>query len=115
MSDEDQRGHREGLTDEELELYDLLCDGKPLTKAEEKKVKLAAEELYQALQQQKDSLMVVEWFKDPQPQSKIYDFISVELNRTLPDCYGRELFNSKVNLIFNHILDQARTGVSWSA
>lgn len=115
MSNEDQRGHREGLTDEELELYDLLCDGKPLTKAEEKKVKLAAEELYQALRQQKDSLMVVEWFKDPQPQSKVYDFISGELNRTLPDCYGRELFNSKVNLIFNHILDQARTGVSWSA
>ena len=115
MSEEEQRGHREGLSEAELELFDLLCEGKQLTLAEEKKVKLAAEELYQALLLQKNNLMVVEWYKDPQPKSRVYDLISSELNRTLPPCYGRELFNAKVNQVFNHILDQARTGIAWGA
>ncbi len=115
MSEEEQRGHREGLSEAELELFDLLCEGKQLTLAEEKKVKLAAEELYQALLLQKNNLMVVEWYKDPQPKSRVYDLISSELNRTLPPSYGRELFNAKVNQVFNHILDQARTGIAWGA
>lgn len=59
--------------------------------------------------------MVVEWYKDPQPKSRVYDLISSELNRTLPPSYGRELFNAKVNQVFNHILDQARTGIAWGA
>ena len=112
---QEQRGHREGLSEAELELFDLLCEGKQLTLAEEKKVKLAAEELYQALLLQKNNLMVVEWYKDPQPKSRVYDLISSELNRTLPPSYGRELFNAKVNQVFNHILDQARTGIAWGA
>lgn len=39
MRQEDDRANTEGLTEEELEIYDLLIAGKKLTQAEEQKVK----------------------------------------------------------------------------
>ena len=46
----------EAMTDEELEIYDLLIEDKTLTKAELQKVKLAAKNLYQKLVEKKDPL-----------------------------------------------------------
>ena len=42
MRQEDNRANMEGLTEEELEIYDLLIAGKKLTQVEEQKVKLSA-------------------------------------------------------------------------
>ncbi len=47
---EQSRATLEGLTEEELEIFDLLVKGKTLSKAEEQKVKLAAKNLYKNLQ-----------------------------------------------------------------
>ena len=54
-----------GLKEEELEIYDLLIQGRKLTKDEEKEVILASKNLYNKLVEEKERLLVVDWYKDP--------------------------------------------------
>ena len=69
--EEDSRASREGLTDEEFEIYDLLMADKKLTKAEEQKVKLSAKRLFEKLRDNKQDIFVVDWYKDEQPRSRV--------------------------------------------
>ena len=110
---EDNRAYEEGLTEEELEIYDLLIMGKHLTKAEEQKVKLAAKHLFNTLMMKKAELMVVEWYKDEQTKALVRDTISAELDKDLPDSYDKESFNSKTNLLLNHFMDMSVQGYGW--
>ncbi len=102
-----------GLEEEELEIYDLLIQGKKLTKAEEQKVILAAKNLYQKLKAEKDNFMVVDWYKDEQPRKKVFSLIQVSLNNDLPESYDRVSFVEKTNLIMNHFVDMAIQGYGW--
>ena len=111
---EESRHIKEDLTESELEIFDLLLKDK-ITKDEEKRVKLAAKELYKTLIDNKQKLFVVGWEKDEQPQEKVRAEIMSVLNDHLPESYDREIFSSKINLVFDHILDQARTGFNWVA
>lgn len=113
LKKEDNRAYEEGLTEEELEIYDLLIMGKHLTKAEEQKVKLAAKHLFNTLMMKKAELMVVEWYKDEQTKALVRDTISAELDKDLPDSYDKESFNSKTNLLLNHFMDMSVQGYGW--
>ena len=103
------------MTEEELELYDLLVRGKKLTKAEEQKVKLAAKNLYKKLTTEKKDLLVVDWYKDEQPKMKVKSAIDYALNEDLPDSYDKEVFEVKINLLLNHFIDMAVQGYGWIA
>ncbi len=111
---EEERHIKEELSEAELEIYDLLRKEK-LTSDEEKKVKLAAKELYNTLLAKKQELFVVGWQNDAQPKERVKSEIVTVLNAFLPDCYDREIFSQKSNIIFNHIVDQAITGYNWVA
>lgn len=113
MQKEDNRAAVEGLTEEELEIYDLLMAGKKLTKAEEQKVKLSAKHLYQKLTENKEELLVVDWYKDEQPKSKVQSAIEESLDHDLPDCYDKTSFKSKIALLMNHFIDMAVQGYGW--
>ena len=115
LKKEDNRAYEEGLTEEELEIYDLLIMGKHLTKAEEQKVKLAAKHLFNTLMMKKAELMVVEWYKDEQTKALVRDTISAELDKDLPDSYDKDSFNSKTNLLLNHFMDMSVQGYGWVA
>ena len=115
LKKEDNRAYEEGLTEEELEIYDLLIMGKHLTKAEEQKVKLAAKHLFNTLMMKKAELLVVEWYKDEQTKALVRDTISAELDKDLPDSYDKESFNSKTNLLLNHFMDMSVQGYGWVA
>ena len=104
-----------GLKEEELEIYDLLIQGKMLTKGKGQKVILAAKNLYQKLMAEKDSFLVVDWYKDEQPRKKVFSLIQVSLNRDLPESYDRVSFVDKTNLIMNHFIDMAIQGYGWGA
>lgn len=112
---ENNRAYEEGLTEEELEIYDLLIMGKHLTKAEEQKVKLAAKHLFNTLMMKKAELMVVEWYKDEQTKALVRDTISAELDKDLPESYDKDSFNSKTNLLLNHFMDMSVQGYGWVA
>ena len=97
-----------------MELFDLLRKDH-LTADEEKRVKLAAKELFSTLQKKRNELFVIGWQNDPQPKEKVKSEIVHILNEFLPACYDREIFLRKSSLVFNHIVDQARTGYNWVA
>ena len=111
---EEERHIKEDLTETELELFDLLRKDS-LTGEEEKKVKLAAKELYKTLNAKRSELFIVDWQNDPQPKERVKSEIVSVLNQFLPESYDRALFWDKSTLIFEHIVDQAVTGYNWVA
>ena len=115
LQKEQERARTEELTEEELEMYDLLIKGKKLSKAEEQKVKLAAKNLYKKLTTERDNLLVVDWYKDEQPKLKVKHAIEDSLNNDLPESYDKEIFNSKINLLLNHFIDMAVQAYGWIA
>ena len=114
LKKEEERHIEEELSEPELELFDLLRKDK-LTKAEEKKVKLAAKELYKTLCDMRKELFIVDWQNDPKPQERVKKTIIDSLHQNLPDSYDREIFTLKSSIVFNHIMDQAKTGYAWVA
>lgn len=112
---EQQRPNLEGLSEEELEMYDLLIKGRRLTKDEEQRVKLAAKSLYKKLTEEKAQLLVVDWYKDEQPKSRVKSAMEYTLNEFLPESYDKEAFDAKINLLLNHFIDMAIQGYGWVA
>ena len=86
-----------------------------LTADEEKRVKLAAKELYNTLTEKRNELFIVGWQNDPQPKERVKGEIVYILNKFLPESYDREIFLRKSTLVFDHIVDQAMTGYNWVA
>lgn len=115
LKEESSRANFEGLTEEELELYDLLIKGKKLTKAEEQSVKLAAKSIFQKLTAEKAELFVVDWYKDEMPRAKVKKAIEDVLDTDLPMCYDKESFDSKTNLLLNHFIDMSIQHYGWIA
>ena len=114
LREEEERHIKEELSETELELFDLLRK-EQLTADEEKRVKLAAKELYNTLTEKRNELFVVGWQNDPQPKERVKGEIVSILNKFLPESYDREIFLKKSTLIFEHIVDQAITGYNWVA
>ncbi len=115
LKKEQSRSTDIGLAEEELEIFDLLRSGRKLTKAEEQKVILAAKNLYQKLMEEKDKVMVVDWYKDEQPRHQVFALIQNSLNDDLPMSYDRVSFNDKTHLLFDHFVDMAVQGYGWVA
>lgn len=113
LKKEQSRSTDLGLEEEELEIFDLLRADKKLTKAEEQKVILAAKNLYHKLSEEKERMMVVDWYKDEQPRHQVFALIQTSLNDDLPESYDRVTFNDKTRLLFNHFVDMAVQGYGW--
>ena len=96
-----------------MEIYDLLIVGKTLTKAEEQKVKLSAKNLYKKLTENKQSLFMIDWYKDEQPKSRVIKVVKDSLDADLPESYDKISFNSKVDMLINHFVDMAVQGYGW--
>ena len=112
LQEEQNRHVVEGLSEDELEIYDLLLvKGRNLNKEEVKKVKLAAKNLYKKLLDNRDSLLVVDWFKDENTTLKLKNAIEDSLDQNLPACYDKELFQSKTNLLMSVFIDKAVQGM----
>jgi type I restriction enzyme R subunit len=113
LKKEATRAETEGLSEEELELYDLLIKGKKLTKDEEQKVKLAAKHLFTTLKENKEKLLIVDWYKNEQPTKRVEEVIQVTLDKDLPISYDKPSFDAKTKLILNHFIDMAVQGYGW--
>lgn len=112
LREEQNRHTLEGLTEDELEIYDLLLvKGKKLTKDETQKVKLAAKNLYKKLSDNRDSLLVVDWYKDENTTLTLKKTVSDSLDHDLPISYDKETFQSKINLLMSVFIDKAVQGI----
>lgn len=111
---EDERHVREGLTEDELELYDLLKqDG--LTRDENQKVKLAARHLLHRLLDESPRVLVQDWFKDRQTQEVVRNAVLTVLDADLPASYDRALFKQKCDRVFDAMMNYASAGRKWAA
>jgi hypothetical protein len=78
MEEEERRAAREGLSEDELAVFDLLTKPKPkLSKAQEVAVKKVARELLEKLQ---DQLTVAEWQTKQQTRAAVQSTIRFTLN-----------------------------------
>ncbi|CDU09304.1 putative Type I site-specific restriction-modification system, R (restriction) subunit and related helicase [Vibrio diabolicus] len=114
MKEEDERHAREGLTEDELELFDLLKKDK-LTKNEEQKVKLAAKHLILRLLDGHPKVLVQDWWKDGQTQLQVKNAIEEVLDEDLPDSYGRIDFKDKCDKVYDLVVDFAANKKKWVA
>ncbi|MEX8547156.1 MAG: type I restriction endonuclease subunit R [Mucilaginibacter sp.] len=106
---EELRAAREGLSEAELEIFDLLKK-ENLTKEEDQKVKLAAKSLLHRLYQEKPTVLLQNWHKDYQTQLQVKSVIQDILDKNLPDTYDKAIYDSKCNIVFNHLFVNAANG-----
>ena len=114
LSEEQERAARNGMSEAELELFDLLKKDK-LTKVEEKSVKLAATDLLAILFDAKQKILIQEWHKEKATQERVRSRIMDILNDKLPTSYDRQIFSKKSDLIFNHFYQLAEAGQGFAA
>lgn len=115
MRTENERAAREGLTEDELEIFDLLCKD-TMTQTEIKKVKLAAKALLHRLQDETPQVLVQDWYKTYQTRSIVRSAVAEVLDRELPqESYDRALFQTKCDNVFHLVMDHAAQERRWAA
>ncbi len=99
---EEERHIREGLSEEELAVFDLLI--KPdieLTREEENQVKQASRDLISRLKEEK---LKIDWRKHQQTRADVRVTIEQTLDNELPvEPYDRQVFTEKCNAVFQHV------------
>ncbi len=107
MDDEEQRAAREGLTEEELAIFDLLTRPEPrLTAAQEADVKRVARELYEKLQR----LQVEFWRRNQQTRAQVYSEIRVKLNELPEAPYPQTIWDEKVEAVWQFVYGRETAG-----
>ena len=114
LKEEAERHIREGLTQDELELYDILKKDK-MTKTEEQRVKLAAKALLHRLLEEQPKVLLQDWYKDSQSQSRVRSAVEEVLDHSLPETYDKDIFQQKCRVTYNLIYDYALKGIKWVA
>jgi type I restriction enzyme R subunit len=109
MREEEMRAAREGMTEAELEIFDLIKK-ENLTKDEEQKVKLAARNLVHKLKDEKPTVLITDWYKDTQTRVQVHTVIKKVLNDALPQSYDRAIYSNKCDIVFDHFLMIAQKG-----
>ena len=114
LKKEDERHIKEGLSKEELELFDILKRVK-MTKAEEIKVKNAAKHLLHRLREEHPLVLIQDWYKDRQSQLRVITAVEEVLDSDLPKTYNKSLFKEKSIKVFELIYEYAAKGLKWAA
>ena len=100
LTAEEQRAVREDMTEAELAVFDLLTKPEPeLTVTETIRVKSTAKKLLEHITEK----LVLDWKCRQQTCSAVRVVIGTVLDTELPETYDPELFDSKVNTVFDHI------------
>lgn len=101
LTEEEERSAREGLTEEELAVFDLLTQPDPvLTATERETVKASAKKLLDYLHQK----LVQDWRRKVDVLSDVDSTIRRVLDQELPEePYTPDIFTAKVQLVFDHV------------
>jgi type I restriction enzyme R subunit len=102
MDEEEQRAAREGLTEEELAIFDLLTNPEPkLTKVEEQEVKRVARSLLERLH---DLTGAIDWVRGQETRGAVRTEIRQWLNELPESPYPQALWDSKVEQVWDFVL-----------
>ena len=103
---EEKRALREGLTEEELAVFDLLTKPEPTLNDENREiVKKIAQDLLTKL---KGERLVLDWRNQQATRAGVKTTIEIVLDDALPkiDGYNKPLFEKKCETIYQHIYDR---------
>jgi type I restriction enzyme R subunit len=102
LSEEERRGIAEGLSEEELALYDLLRKvGVKLTAKEGQQIKKVAKELLERL---KSERLVLDWRKKQQAKAEVRQLIEEMLDR-LPPTFTSSVYEQLCEQAYLHVHD----------
>ncbi len=102
LSEEDARSLSEGLTEEQLAIFDLLMRPAPeLSEGEKAQVKTVAEELLATLKRGK---IVLDWRKEQSARAAVRVAVEETLDR-LPEKFTRQLYAQKCEAVYQHVFD----------
>ena len=103
LTEEEKRGVSEGLSEEELALFDILTKPEPkLTKAEEGEVKKVCRELLATLKREK---LILDWREKQQARAGVMQAIKLGL-RQLPPPFTRDVCEEKQARAYAHVYDR---------
>lgn len=101
LNEEEKRSVREGLTEEELALFDIIIKPAPeMTAKEISQVKSMCRELLETLKREK---LVLDWRKHQQTMSDVKRTVGIMFDSSLPDSFDEQVYNQKCDAAFNHI------------
>ncbi|MDB4676862.1 DUF3387 domain-containing protein [bacterium] len=102
LTEEEDRGVAEQLSEEELALFDILT--KPefdMTDTEKDEVKKVARSLLQTL---KEAKLVLDWRKKQRSRADVDSTVKNVLDE-LPRAYTPEIYQQKCDLVYQHVFD----------
>lgn len=114
LKEEAERHIREGLTEDELELFDLLKK-ESLTQDETQRVKLAAKHLLKRLVEEQPKVLIQNWHQSAQTQKQVRAEIERVLDADLPESYDRTTFKQKCDNVYDLAVEYAIRGRKWAA
>jgi type I restriction enzyme R subunit len=102
LNEEDARTLSEGLTEEQLAIFDLLMRPSPeLSEDEKAQVKKVAEDLLTTLKRDK---IVLDWRKEQSTRAAVRVAVEETLDR-LPEAFTRQLYLQKCDAVYQHVFD----------
>lgn len=108
LNEEEQRAAREGLTEEELAIFDLLTTPEPkLTKAQETEVKAVARRLLERLE---SLVSAIDWVRGQETRGAVWSEIRQRLNELPEDSYPQPLWDTKVDQVWDFVLRRYSAG-----
>lgn len=103
MDEEEKRHVKEGLTEEELAIFDILTRPEPrLSKAEELEVKKIARQLLDKLKREK---FILDWQMRETAKAGVREAIRQEFD-LLPEVYDRKLWDEKVERTYQFVFER---------
>jgi len=108
-SEEEADAKREGLTDEQKAIFDILRHGKNLQEKEKNEIKKIAIELLTELK--KDKLQVEQWADKSVTAAAVFNYVNKTLFEVLPyPTYQTDEIDLKTNLVYEHLKHQYHGG-----
>jgi type I restriction enzyme R subunit len=104
-SEEEAETKREGLTDEQKAIFDILRQGVKLGEIEKKEIKKISIELLDVLK--KDKLKIEQWADKMETSAAVFNYVNKTLFEVLPyPTYQIDDIDLKTNLVYEHLKQQ---------
>ena len=101
LDHEEKRTVREGLSEEELAVFDLMTQELPLNEKERNEVKRIAKDLVDNMKE----LLVIDWRKKQRTKARVRSYIEDVLDR-LPESYDDELWPKICSEVYMHVYEK---------
>lgn len=102
LTEEEQRGVSQQLTEEELAVFDILT--KPAFDLDEKDLEAVRKVARSLLQALKEAKLVLDWRKKQKTRAGVYVTVQNMLDE-LPEAYSAEIYQEKVDTVYQHVFD----------